>query len=299
MKTYKNAMDKIKASDSFKTRTVEMLVETKRKNKKFRFAPVAAIAASLAVVIALGAVFLPMSKDKNSFVITANAAELSQNGFTVISRLPVTNMWINEDGNNQKNYTIKAGFHTDFNTEVKGENIEKVTYSIKNGALLLTNEYSKKVVDYERASDYKGLQTHEKVACSEITTDISSQPNVDINNEIAFVLSESNDKTDNLLVWTTSLFDSFDSFDEWEQNAGTKEKEEALKKIGDIYNAILKDSELNITAEYKDGKTETKALELTAEAHIDGNESDVKDENGSWVTKEIKYITVDLKARLV
>ena len=117
MKTYKNALDKIRAGETFKLQTVNMLVENKRRNKKFRFVPVAAIAASLAVVIALGAVFFPLSTDSKSFVITANAAELSANNFTTIGELPA-NGW-RADVEESEIYVI-----ADFALKVKGENIK-------------------------------------------------------------------------------------------------------------------------------------------------------------------------------
>ena len=269
MKNYKNALDKVRASENFKAQTAEMLINATAKKRRFRFAPAAAIAACLALVIALGAFFAPNLGAKNALVITANAAEISENGYTVIANLPASNSLVNLE-------------------KEKGDNIRSLTYSMKNGAFLVTRDYFARLDEYKMSGNTDNISTHEKIALNEFTVDYGSQPSKEINNEIAFTLRNVG-KDSSLVKWLYSLNKNYKSLEEFENSADGKEKAQLLDNVEKLYNSVLADSDIKITAELNNKTRIEKKLALCAQARVESSEA-----NG----KEIRFIVVDLKAKL-
>lgn len=83
-KIYYNTIDNVRPSDSAVERAVEAALRadqsgkvTKMKAKHSYIKPLSAIAACMALIIALGAVFFP--KSDNTFYINASAAEVDKN----------------------------------------------------------------------------------------------------------------------------------------------------------------------------------------------------------------------------
>ena len=286
MKNYKNALDKVRASENFKAQTAEMLINATAKKRRFRFAPAAAIAACLALVIALGAFFAPNLGAKNALVITANAAEISENGYTVIANLPASNSLVNLEKNETGG--IIDVFHTDFNVEVKGDNIRSLTYSMKNGAFLVTRDYFARLDEYKMSGNTDNISTHEKIALNKFTAEYGSQPSKEINNEIAFTLRNVG-KDSSLVKWLYSLNKNYKSLEEFENSADGKEKAQLLDNVEKLYNSVLADSDIKITAELNNKTRIEKKLALCAQARVESSEA-----NG----KEIRFIVVDLKAKL-
>ena len=292
MKTYKNALDKIRAGETFKLQTVNMLVENKRRNKKFRFVPVAAIAASLAVVIALGAVFFPLSKDSKSFVITANAAELSANKFTTIGELPA-NGW-RADVEESEIYVI-----ADFALKVKGENIKKVTYTIDNGAFAIPDGNSKLTASKKAGKEVCVPKRANKTFYSEITTTYDSQiDTINDNVEIVFNPAEIDDKMIVVAERYGSFADVWVSSDTSVYDTNAKKADEYQKMTGEFFNRVVGDCALRVQAEYNDGTVETQKLTYKADVQLETAPLTFHTDNGDE-TKNVYIAKINLNAKLV
>ena len=302
---YTQAVDGIKAPD----RAVRKMLETARgfdkkekiiNMKKFRNG---VIAASLAAVLAVGGFFgvsqmkpkadNPKASPKtNSFIMTVNAAEINDTAFTTIGGLPYSRFSAGSRAN--------AGFNVDFMNHITGENIESITYSIKGGAFIITDEYSKKLIGGKK-SEINTAHEENKKLYSEITVPYNDQPDGDknINNEIAFLLKSdfrADDKENTVLKFeelTTKYADiDFDAL-------SSAQKEEFRIKWENYCNFVLENNKILVKVKFKDGKTDTKNMEFCSNVTLDSNEADIKDNNGNWGTKIIEYLTMQLKAKLV
>ena len=302
---YTQAVDGIKAPD----RAVGKMLETARSfdkmekiinMKKMRNG---VIAASLAAVFALGGIFglsqispksdnAGTSPKTNSFIMTVNAAEINDKDFTTIGSLPYSRFSADSRAN--------AGFNVDFMNQIKGDNIESITYSIKGGAFIITDEYSKKLIG-GKMSDTNTAHEENKKLYSEINVPYDDQPDGDknINNEIAFLLKSdfrADDKENAVLKFEelTAKYADID-FD----TLSSAQKEEIRIKMENYFNFVLENNKLSVEVKYKDGRTEARTMEFCSDVRLDSNEADVKDENGNWETKTIEYLSMQLKAKLV
>ena len=302
---YTQAVDGIKAPD----RAVGKMLETARSfDKKEKIINVkkirnGVIAASLAAVLAVGGIFglsqispksdnAGTSPKTNSFIMTVNAAEINDRDFTTIGSLPYSRFSAASRAN--------AGFNVDFMNQIKGDNIESITYSIKGGAFIITDEYSKKLIGGKK-SDLNTAHEENKKLYSEITVPYNNQPDGDknINNEIAFLLKSdfrADDKENTVLKFeelTTKYADiDFDAL-------SSAQKEEFRIQWENYCNFVLENNKILVKVKFKDGKTDTKNMEFCSNVMLDSNEADIKDNNGNWGTKIIEYLTMQLKAKLV
>lgn len=302
---YTQAVDGIKAPD----RAVGKMLETARSfDKKEKIINVkkirnGVIAASLAAVLALGGIFglsqispksdnAGTSPKTNSFIMTVNAAEINDKDFTTIGSFPYSRFSSGSRAN--------AGFNVDFMNQIKGDNIESITYSIKGGAFIITDEYSKKLIG-GKMSDTNTAHEENKRLYSEITVPYNDQPSGDknINNEIAFLLKSDfrvYDKENAVLRFEELTAKYADSDFDTLSNA---QKEEVRTKLENYCNFVLENNKILVKVKFKDGKTDTKNMEFCSDVMLDSNEADVKDNNGNWDTKTIEYLTMQLKAKLV
>ena len=293
MKTYKNAVDKIKASDSFKSETVQMLVDRQTNSRRFRFAPVAAIAASLALVIALGAMFFPMSGSKNSFTITANAAELNQNEFKTFGELPASGWWSNWDfDTNDFNAELTNGTRSDFMLDVEGKNIEKVTYKIEHGAFAVPDKNTR-LIEKTKAPDFDyALQTKGRTLYSEISTSYDNQIDaVNDNVDVVFYTFEDTEELRNIVY-------EFQKINEQVPWAGQFDADKAKKNTQKFFEAVIDRCELKVTVAYSDGSTETKTVKLKTDVEVDINSAQME-QDGRSVIGDMYSVRVNLKAKLV
>ena len=302
---YTQAVDSIKAPDRAVSKMLEAARGFDKKEKiinmkKLRYG---VIAASLAAVLALGGVFglsqispksdnAVTSPKTNSFIMTVNAAEINDKDFTTIGSLPYSRFSAASRAN--------AGFNVDFMNQIKGDNIESITYSIKGGAFIITDEYSKKLIGGKK-SEINTAHEENKKLYSEITVPYNDQPDGDknINNEIAFLLKSdfrADDKENTVLKFeelTTKYADiDFDAL-------SSAQKEEFRIKWENYCNFVLENNKILVKVKFKDGKTDTKNMEFCSNVMLDSNEADIKDNNGNWGTKIIEYLTMQLKAKLV
>lgn len=298
---YTQTVDSIKAPD----RAVRKMLETARgfdkkekiiNMKKLRYG---VIAASLAAVLALGGIFglnqISQKSDNakaSSFIMTVNAAEINDKDFTTVGNLPYSRFSSGSRAN--------AGFNVDFMNKIKGDNIESITYSIKGGAFIITDEYSKKLIGGKK-SEINTAHEKSKKLYSEITVPYNDQPDGDknINNEIAFLLKSdfrADDKENAVLKFEELTAEYADT--DFDTLSGLQ-KEEFRIKLENYCNFVLGNNKISVKVKFKDGKTEKKTMEFRSDVRLDSNEADKKDNNGNWETKTIEYLTMNIKAKLI
>ena len=135
---YEQTMDSVKAPE----RVVEHMLSAVRdsekkekiipmKNRKSNHIKRNVIAASLALALLLGAVFGigALSPKESPFVITANAAELNDSGYTVIGTLDTVGGEFTETENGDICLTEYFGF----DLGIDGERIKSFDYTVING----------------------------------------------------------------------------------------------------------------------------------------------------------------------
>ncbi len=290
MNNYKTALDKIKASDSFKTETVNILIEQQSKSRKTRFAPIAAVAAGLAVVIALGAFFFPFSRGESGFIVTANAAELSENGFTPIGQLPASGWWAQWDKNN----LVSAGAEADFMFKISGNNVKEVTYSIENGAFAVPNRNSRLLSAKKAKNSGYMPKRADKSFYSMLTTSYDDQLDTANDNVEIMFNAAIEDKT------LSSDLKSFSKLaDLWVDEADGEELEKYRSITENYFNSALKNCSLTVGVRYTDGTAETKKLALSASAEIEKHPKTVAKLHGSETTGTVYNSVVTLKAKII
>lgn len=158
--SYISAMDKTALNDSQKDKLKDLYnavnnptedkIMSIKENKKTRRKPLAVVAASLALIIGIGAFSFAMPKSNNSFMLTVNAAELTE-GKSVLADTSAFGFAVSEGDDNLDHYSI------DFPVKYEGDNIKSVTYSINKGRFELyrfddSNESDeKKIADYQES----------------------------------------------------------------------------------------------------------------------------------------------------
>lgn len=175
---YTDGISRIKASDELIQKGLESIRGNEVKEEVINFKTakskrnwiksLGALAASLAIVIALGSVgiFTEKESSKNPFVLTANAEELNNESYIQIGKLECQgrgSAMVQVDKESDPMLT-ETGAIFDFNIECVGENIESVTYSADNTCLYIIYDH-KGVIDYvpltmEQFMDGKDVDTH-------------------------------------------------------------------------------------------------------------------------------------------
>lgn len=272
MSTYKNAMDKTvldyQKKDSLKNLYNQKKVVEFKKKKSF-VKPISVIAASLAVIIALGVFFTFGTQENSSFVLTVNAKELDKNNSAYI-KLDSTSqidIW-GHSGNNMKTYD--AWGSVPIYVHCTDDNVETIKYSTDRGAFFTSTRITdNKIIDGKIAPFDKynsGLQIDGMNSISKcyynFTVKYKDQPDsfADIeklkDRKSAFYLSST--------ITGSDL---------------TKEKRKDLKdyvrKIQNVYgdnfvkcsqkilSTLYDGTKITVTAKYDDGREESQTLELS------------------------------------
>lgn len=293
-------MNKINASESFKAETAEMLVSHQANKKKIRFIPIAAVAASLALVVALGAIFFPISKDNKSFVITANAAELNNNSFTTIGELPASGWWTKmnfSEGASEHGLDVGTGItngtRSDFMLNVEGKNIEKITFSIENGAIAVPDK-NKKLLSSKKAPDIDyALQNKDRTLYSEITTSYDNQINpINDNVDIVFYTYENDDEL-------RKIVKDFVEIEEKTPWVGEINPDKAKECTQKFFEAVIDNCKLEVKVVYNDGTTQTRRVALKTDIEVKTEHVCYSDEEEHETEGDMYSVTVNLKAKLV
>lgn len=127
-KNYKSALEKIKATDDFKNKMIkELSAKTNQKRETFvtKHKFISGLAASLAVVIAAGALFTSGMLSKQDFILTANAAVIDQ----LSLKDNKIDDWFYYTDKNNKLATLS---YFPLNIEQRGKKIDTITYKAKS-----------------------------------------------------------------------------------------------------------------------------------------------------------------------
>lgn len=269
---YKNALDKIKLSETEKDKAKALFYERKeekRMKKKMvkRVFISTAIAASLAIVLTVSTV-IPMLKrsfdntfgstvSNNSFSLTVHAKEMTKTGKVFLDEYRTASniAWDTEDGG------IVFGFV--FPVECKGKNIDTITYKIENGVFVITNPKGKSVViDGERVINRLDVPEHSK---EDLRKDISTYEyeqyksftvkyNNQLNNKTCIDVADTSD------IWSKEKLSEYKKF-----GCDIYSIRGSVKKEKQVWDFLTKDLGISCTVTYKNGSTETKNIVISNE----------------------------------
>lgn len=280
---YTDGISRIKASDELIQKGLESIRGNEVKEEVINFKtakskrnwikPLSAIAASLAIVIALGSVgiFTEKESSKNPFVLTANAEELNNESYIQIGKLEcqgrgLAMIQVDEESNAR---LTEAGAIFDFNIECVGENIESVTYSADNTCLYIIYDH-KGVIDYvpltmEQFMDGKDVDTHRggyrRVnAC---TFDYDMQPQGDVKSIRPDEYAEKIPLCGSFKLQELEgvYIPNFDTADFDITNVFIEE-----------FNKRAQDFTVDVTANYTDGSTLTQTIQFKCQKTEDGED---------------------------
>ncbi len=302
---YKNAMDSIKISDEalekavLNARNLHIKInKSKTKSKKiYAIRTTGIIAASLAVVLLLGAVFFPINppvvengvkSTNHSFILKASAAEIGKDIFVKVGNIDLSASgarWQRE-GNLITNISATGFFNLDIQCE--GKNIETVTYTPQRknfvddtghaGEYLLVDEMYSGLIEYKNftADYYETVQR--LIPASSCTFDYDNQPQSNkvvngVDGDFPLLVRFVYNDTENKYEADVEKYLNTD-----ERYAHLSED----SRINIPFEEILCESNelgcVDITATFTDGTTITKTLQFKCEL----------DEDKTYLTAKIK-----------
>lgn len=152
-RNYHTALDKIRATEQFQSETVRAMQQAVNGRHRLRFIP--ALAAALALVIGLGAVFFAAPRHSHGFSVTAAAADtaLSDDVYTTLGTFEMNG----EGGYSNSCHDDYASETHEFDIDfvIQGEDIDAVTYTMNNGRIIVSDS-SDKIIDYvDRQSSWE------------------------------------------------------------------------------------------------------------------------------------------------
>lgn len=242
---YKSALDKIHLNEKSK-KEMKQLFKKNNMNKKVRFIkPVAAIAACMVLVVGISNFGnVNSQKSENGFVIMVNAEELKSGKTVINENLGFAGVVCENEGEG-------VSYNIEFPITCKGENISKVTYSVKNAVFQISNPEGESIVT-------DGIKPDKKIETPAST--VSDEGDV-INQYTSFTVDynkQASDKTTIDLAYDSALLSDVNH--------------EVIDKIfnGNIYDDLNAHKELykniliSCTITYNDGTTEKKNIKVGA-----------------------------------
>lgn len=275
---YTDGINRIKVSDELLNKSIENIRASevseevisfeKAKSKHRWIKPIGALAASLAVVIALGSVgvFHQDESTKNPFVLTVNAEELNSEAYVKIGNVTQVGGGAGGSYNHDTGefQLTNVGGNFNFNIQCVGENIESVTYSTDSGCLHMIYDYEG-IVDYEPLTmqqmiDGVGVSSYrswyKKVNSCTFAYDRQPYCGPD------YIRPDEYEEKHPLCVSFQVKDPVSATKDEWEQNS-TDLFIESFNNSSQTYS-------VDITANYTDGSTLTKTLQFKCEKSENG-----------------------------
>ncbi len=243
------------------------VVKMKTKHKYYK--PISIIAASLAVIVALGVILFPRSG--NSFYINASAAEV-------------------EKGYDYKNSTIGAystesSAQTEINTVtgkttymleyelsnfyISGKNIETVTMKANNNCMYFDILKDKRMFRDYAVNNNTQYSDNERgqitLGCDSLTFDnaaADTEQQIDLSGKLAFVLEGDMSNPD-----ISSKVNQLGQNILKEEKKLSKAEEHAIYEQdtqleAEIIKAMLKNATIDVTVKFADGKTETQTINV-------------------------------------
>lgn len=144
---YEQTMDSIKAPERVVDHMLSAVRDSEKKekiipmkNRKSNHIKRNVIAASLALALLFGAVFgiSALSPKESPFIITVNAAEIFDSGYTPVGTLNGVGGDFHEE-----NDEVTMTYSFAFNIRVEGEKVDDVLYTVKNGSIGAQSENKK------------------------------------------------------------------------------------------------------------------------------------------------------------
>lgn len=325
MDEYKSTLNKIKAGESFKTRTISLLLESEKTESKIhkRTKLIPILATCLVMVIAFTLLVMPFtSHSEHSFTIKANAESiLTDTDFTPISDISAAQLGFigldlseiapmldsGDEITGSPNILNKAFL----SLTVEGENIESIHLELNDGFFEVADDVTHKIIDSTPKSDNNTTGMMEDFSYFDtITLDYSDQiapiskhfEGDWVTMNILHPYNEEIDKEliDNLLNLSVFKPDPQQEFEDEEYFEATFEN---------FLNEMYKNTEIYVTCKFSDGKTLTKTLKLTADCEIIGTKEEYYftgdsyfDESSSddeYEMHEVYDYTVKLCAKIV
>lgn len=302
MNNYKKELDKIKAAESFKSETIKLLNSApNKKKKKLKITAISAVAACLAVIIGLTALWIPAGSSKNAFSLTAYAAEatgdeakgesLNNKSYVKIGTVKdfgATTSFIvgrvNDKRETTADYppsgsTICSANHTFvFNLNCKGDNIDTVTFDSGSGKFRISTFCDNVFNTKAKSNNYNGFSGDHEYYCDAFTTKYQNQI---WNTEPVFdpVLkgNQAKDKIYPRLCLETEFKDFDDNserpkavkdfYDWYGDGSSVKEISNAEKKaLYETYmDYFVRDLTVTATVKFNDGSAESRKIKFKTE----------------------------------
>lgn len=276
-----SALENIRNADNVSDKIINI---SKPKTKSKIFKLTGSVAAVLAVVIAFGAVYFPGTAHNSSFVLKANAAELTSETYINIGNLEQTSKGagfsVNEGIIEINN--MSGQFNLDF--QCIGDNIETITYTTCfDCGCFVVNTDDVGFIEYSASDKSYGYSgTGYSVLAKSCVFDYDNQPasrweapvpedGIDGSVPLNVVF----DVTDTEHKYTANINDFGDYSDGYNMFGDYNEGQDAVDKyidsiLADYLNTNAENFKIDVTATFTDGTTETQTLQFICEN--DGND---------------------------
>lgn len=271
---YKNALGKIRLSNSEKEKARNLFYETETQKLKGRsgnmkankFIKAAFAAAASLIVILTGSIVISSLHEKqnhitknntsdNSFSVTAYAQEITKTGKVFPDTRASLVHAMGWDSNGRINFSFL------FPLECKGGNIDTVTYKIKEGVFEISNPVGKSIVIHGEKPD-----TELELSSSIIVNDLGydKESGYEFNQYKSFTLDYNNQTNAKTCISVSDVSDLWPSEKKNEvqkfinSQMGNYEK----KMLSDLFTKNLG---ITCTVTYNDGSTDTKNISVSSE----------------------------------
>ncbi|MCR5653054.1 MAG: hypothetical protein K6F88_04560 [Ruminococcus sp.] len=306
MNLYKQTFDSIRISDEAIEKALENLREQDTVGKvemtkitKHRITKISLFAASLALVIALGAVLIPnvLRRSNRSFTIMANAAELNDKSFTTFAGFK-------PDGGSCSSESYEQQISVDL--QVKGEDIDTIEYHVNNAVFALDSTKDVFVNKYEPVDWFNEWHTYisnlsekelkerygegeygnertEFEAYRGYMVTYDNQPQTDNNSEfkidtVGLCSGIKADESTEIADALKTIVDEEIKRDDIEFKGSMKEylkkypySQEYINAYKTVYSELYDDVTITVTVHYKDGSTGTQTIKLKGDYDINSD----------------------------
>lgn len=271
---YKNALGKIRLSNSEKEKARNLFYETETHKLKGRsgnmkankFIKAAFTAAASLIVILTGSIVISGLHEKqnhitknntsgNSFSVTAYAQEITKTGKVFPDTRASLAHAMGWDSNGRINFSFL------FPLECKGGNIDTVTYKIKEGVFEISNPVGKSIVIHGEKPDTE-LELSSSIIVNDLGDDEES--GYEFNQYKSFTLDYNNQTNAKTCISVSDVSDLWPSEKKNEvqkfinSQMGNYEK----KMLSDLFTKNLG---ITCTVTYNDGSTDTKNISVSSE----------------------------------
>lgn len=282
---YTSLFDKLQVTDNFKKETVQKMLAVQREKKETKssiqpkrkpvWSAIPAIASLLIVAIIIGLIFLPGGNSHSGFTLVASAAsvesaELNSNNFVPI--FSGTRQSYGSGTNDENRLMIGEASIV---LKAEGENIEKITYTVENGALAVPSISRKIMTESEIAKDFPdwGYDVENNLVYSSLSVAFENQPKYD-DHVMLVALKSYTEKKEIIIKRYMELLNTH-------KPVITEEYREVLH---DYYNLAFSDVKLTATATYADGSTESKSMIFSVDVTVQSIKHDSEPEVNHTLT---------------